>query len=83
MNIDSWIYFLAIGVVAGWVAGLLVKGKGQGLLGNMIVGVIGSFLGGWLFKWLGISVGGIIGTVIMSFIGAVVLLALFQLVNRN
>ena len=83
MNIDGWIYFLAIGIVAGWLAGIIVKGKGQGFLGNMIVGVIGSFLGGWLLRYIGITVGGVYGTIIMALLGAIVLLALFQLVTKN
>ncbi len=83
MNIDGWIYFLAIGIVAGWLAGIIVKGKGQGFLGNMIVGVIGSFLGGWLLRYIGINVGGVYGTIIMALLGAIVLLALFQLVTKN
>lgn len=74
--------FLLIGALAGWAAGLVMKGRGLGVLGNIIVGVIGSYLGGWLLPKLGVSFGGSIGTFITAFIGAVILLALVGLIKR-
>ena len=74
--------FLLIGALAGWAAGLVMKGRGLGVLGNIIVGVIGAFLGGWLLPMLGVSFGGNIGLFITAFIGAVVLLALVGLIKR-
>ena len=74
--------FLLIGALAGWLAGLVMKGRGLGVLGNIIVGVIGAFLGGWLLPMLGVSFGGNIGLFITAFIGAVVLLALVGLIKR-
>ena len=74
--------FLLIGALAGWAAGLVMKGRGLGILGNIIVGVIGAYLGGWLLPKLGVSFGGSIGTFITAFIGAVILLALVGLIKR-
>ena len=74
--------FLLIGALAGWLAGLVMKGRGLGVLGNIIVGVIGAFLGGWLLPMLGVSFGGNIGMFITAFIGAVILLALVGLIKR-
>jgi uncharacterized membrane protein YeaQ/YmgE (transglycosylase-associated protein family) len=77
------IWFLIIGAIAGWLAGLLMKGGGFGLLGDIIVGIIGAVLGGWLFGVLGISAGGgLVGSLIVAFIGAVVLLFLVRLIKR-
>ena len=74
--------FLLIGALAGWLAGLVMKGRGLGVLGNIIVGVIGAFLGGWLLPMLGVSFGGNIGLFITAFIGAVILLAIVGLIKR-
>jgi len=77
------LWFLIVGLIAGWLAGRLVKGGGFGLVGDLIVGVIGAFLGGFLFSALGISAGGgLIGSIIVATIGAVVLLFLVRLVKR-
>jgi uncharacterized membrane protein YeaQ/YmgE (transglycosylase-associated protein family) len=71
----EFLYFLLIGLVAGWLAGQLMKGSGFGALGNMIVGVIGAILGGWLFGVLGIgSDGSLVGSLVTAVVGAVVLL---------
>src|SRR5262245_29292832 len=66
------LWFLIIGLVAGWLAGMLVKGGGFGLIGDLVVGVLGAFLGGFLFGALGISGGGVIGSLLVATIGAVV-----------
>ncbi len=72
---EGLIYFLLIGAAAGWIAGQLMKGGGFGLLVNIILGIIGAFVGGWLLGELGISVGGgLTGSLITSVIGAVVVL---------
>jgi len=74
---------MVVGVVAGWLAGQLVKGSGFGLIGDLIVGVIGAFIGGWLLPRLGISIGaGIVGGIIRATIGAVILLVVLRLVRR-
>lgn len=81
---NSLIWFLIIGAIAGWLAGLVMKGRGFGLLGDIIVGIIGAFLGGWLFGKLGVSFGGgLAGSLIVAFLGAVVLLFLVRLIKRS
>ncbi len=72
--------FLAIGAVAGWIAGQLMKGGGFGLLGNIIIGIVGSFVGGFLFGRF-IS-GGLIGAIVTATLGAVVLLAVVKLLKK-
>lgn len=79
MNI---IWFLLVGLIAGWLAGTLVKGSGFGVLGDIIVGIIGALLGGFLFGVLGISAGGTLGTIIMATVGAVVLIFILRLIRR-
>lgn len=80
----NFLWFLIIGGVAGWLAGILMKGRGLGIVVNIIVGVIGGFLGGWLFSRLGISFGvGDVGEFITSFLGAVILLIIVSLFTRR
>ena len=79
----NFLWFLIVGLVAGWLAGMLVKGGGFGLIGDLVVGVIGAFLGGWLFSTVGASAGGgLLGSIIVATIGAVVLLFIVRLVKR-
>ncbi len=82
MDAQSLILFLVIGLAAGWLAGLIMKGGGFGLVGDLVVGVIGALLGGWLFSLLGISLGGIIGSLVMALVGAMVLLFLVRLIKK-
>jgi uncharacterized membrane protein YeaQ/YmgE (transglycosylase-associated protein family) len=82
MDTTGLLLFLLIGVVAGWLAGRLLRGGGLGLVGNLIVGVIGAFIGGWLFSALGVSIGGLIGSLVMATVGAMVLLFLIGLPRR-
>jgi uncharacterized membrane protein YeaQ/YmgE (transglycosylase-associated protein family) len=83
MTLTSIIIILAIGLVAGWLAGLIWKGGGFGILWNIIIGVAGSFLGGWLLGLLGISFHGIIGSIVAALVGALVLLAIVNLIRRR
>src|SRR3954451_838005 len=82
MTLTSLIWFLLIGLIAGWLAGQLMRGGGYGLVGDMIVGVIGALIGGWLFGVLGIGIGGLIGAIITAFVGAVILIALLRVTRR-
>ena len=68
------LWFLLVGLVAGWLAGLLTKGSGFGVLGNMAIGVIGAFIGGFLFRLIGLSAVSTVGSIVTATIGAVVLL---------
>ena len=77
------IWFLIIGGAAGWLAGKVIKGKGFGLLGNIVIGCIGALLGGFLFGILGISTHNLIGSLIMAFTGAIVLLYLIRLIKKS
>ena len=78
----DFIWFILIGLAAGWLAGQLVKGTSFGLLGDIIVGVIGALLGGFLFSTFGLSTGGgLLGSLIVATIGAVVLLFGLRLIK--
>ncbi len=77
-------WFVIVGAVAGWLAGQFMRGNGFGLLGDIIVGIIGSFVGGYVFRKLGLEIGhGLIGTLIVAFIGAVLLLFIVRLFTGN
>lgn len=77
------VWFVVVGVVAGWLAGTLVRGGGFGLVGDLIVGVIGALIGGFLFTSLGVAAGGgLLGSIVVATIGAVVLLFVVRLIKR-
>jgi uncharacterized membrane protein YeaQ/YmgE (transglycosylase-associated protein family) len=83
MTLESLLIMLLVGAVAGWLAGVIVKGYGFGLVGNIVVGIVGAFLAGLLFPQLGFSiVSGIAGAIIHATIGAVILLLLLRLIRR-
>lgn len=82
MDITSLLIFLAIGAVAGWLAGALMSGGGFGLLGDIVVGIIGALIGGVLFGALGISAGGLVGAIVTATVGAMVLIFILRLVKR-
>jgi len=74
MSTEHLLLFLVIGILAGFLAGKIMKGSGFGLIGDLIIGVIGSFIGVWVFGLLGISSGGIIGLLLAAIVGALILL---------
>ncbi|MGE5141953.1 MAG: GlsB/YeaQ/YmgE family stress response membrane protein [Acidobacteriota bacterium] len=82
MQGTNLIYFLLIGLVAGWLAGKVMKGSGYGLIGDLVIGVVGAFLGGWLFGLLHIAAGGLIGLLVTAFVGAVVLVWLLRMIKK-
>jgi uncharacterized membrane protein YeaQ/YmgE (transglycosylase-associated protein family) len=83
MSLTGLLIWLLIGAIAGWLAGLIVKGYGFGIIGNIIVGIVGAFVGGWLFGQLGIGSGqGVLGSIVGATVGAVVVLLLLRLVRR-
>jgi uncharacterized membrane protein YeaQ/YmgE (transglycosylase-associated protein family) len=82
MTLTALVWFLLIGLIAGWLASMVMRGGGYGMIGDMIVGVIGAFIGGWLFSVLGIGVGGLIGSIITAFVGAVILIAILRAIRR-
>ena len=83
MSAESLIVWLLVGGIAGWLAGLIMRGFGFGVIGNIVVGIVGAFLAGWLLPQLGVSIGsGIVGAIIHALIGAIVLLAIIGLIKR-
>ena len=83
MELNALIFTLIIGAASGWLAGLIRQGYGFGLLGNIVIGILGAFIGSWLFRQMGISIGaGLVNHIITSVIGALVLLFLIGLFRR-
>jgi uncharacterized membrane protein YeaQ/YmgE (transglycosylase-associated protein family) len=79
----NFLWFLIVGLIAGWLAGVLVKGGGYGVLGDIIVGIVGAFVGGFLFGTFGVSIGGgLLGSIVVATIGAVVLIFILRLIKR-
>ena len=80
----EFVWFILIGLAAGWLAGQVMKGGGFGVLGDIVVGVIGALLGGFLFRTFGVSAGGgLLGSLIVATIGAIVLLFVLRLVKKS
>ena len=77
------IYSIIVGLIAGWLAGKAMKGGGYGVLMDIVLGLLGGLVGGWLFGVLGIwPGGGIVGSILVSFVGAVILVALTRVLKR-
>ncbi len=84
MSLESFLLFLLVGAVVGWLAGQLTKGSGFGLLGNIVVGVVGAILGGFLFRALGFYPGGgLLTSLITALVGALVLVFVVRLIKRS
>jgi uncharacterized membrane protein YeaQ/YmgE (transglycosylase-associated protein family) len=78
------VVFLLVGLVAGWLAGAIMKGGGYGLVGDLVVGVLGALIGGSLFQRLGVSEGGgLLGAIAVATVGAVILVVILRLINQN
>jgi uncharacterized membrane protein YeaQ/YmgE (transglycosylase-associated protein family) len=75
-------WFLLVGLVAGWLAGQLMKGSGYGVIGDILLGVVGAFVGGFLFRLVGLSAHGTLGSIVMATIGAMVLVALARTLKK-
>jgi uncharacterized membrane protein YeaQ/YmgE (transglycosylase-associated protein family) len=82
MTLFALIWILVIGSVAGWLAGLVMKGRGFGVAGNIVIGILGAVVGGFLFRLLGIVFFGIFGSLLVAFLGAVVLLFVVGLIKK-
>lgn len=78
----QFLWFILIGIAAGWLAGQVMKGGGFGLVGDLIVGVIGALLGGVIFGLLGISAGGLVGSLVTATVGAIALIALLRVIKK-
>ncbi len=79
MGFLTWII---VGLIAGWLAGQVMKGGGYGVLVDIILGILGGIIGGWVFGLLGLHAGGLIGTIIVSFVGAVILVWITRLLKK-
>ena len=82
MDLKSLLIFLALGAIAGWLAGLIMKGGGFGLVVNIIVGIVGAIIGGWVFSFLGISAESFVGSMVTAVVGAVILLFIVGLIKK-
>jgi uncharacterized membrane protein YeaQ/YmgE (transglycosylase-associated protein family) len=83
MYINNIVYILIVGLIAGWLAGKIMKGKGFGLVGDLVVGVLGAIVGSWIFWALGLGVYGILGSIVVALIGALLLLYIVRLVKKR
>ncbi len=82
MHVEGLLLTLLVGVVAGWLAHMVVGGR-DGLIWNLIIGLLGSVVGGWLANFFGIAFYGIVGSIVVSTVGALILLAIFNAVRRR
>ena len=82
MELQTILIILAIGAVAGWLAGVIMSGSGFGILGDIVIGIIVAFIGGFLFTLLGITAGGLIGQIITATVGAIVLIFVLRMFKK-
>ena len=82
-NLGYWVWFLFIGGVIGWLAGVIVRGRGFGIIADIVIGIVGAMLGGWMARAIGLSTGSSAGAFLMALVGAVVLVGLTRLVVRH
>lgn len=80
---EGLLYTVIVGLVAGWLAGQVMKGGGYGVLVDIILGILGGILGGWVFGLLGLHAGGLIGRIVVAFVGAVILVWLTRLIKKK
>ena len=81
--LESLLIFLAIGAIAGWLAGIIMRGNGFGLLGDIVLGIVGAIIGGTVFNALNIATStGIIGSIITATIGAIILVGILRVIKR-
>ena len=82
-SVTYWVWFLFIGGVIGWLAGIIVRGRGFGIIGDVVIGIIGAMLGGWMAGVIGLSTGSSAGAFLLALVGAVVLVGLTRFVVRH
>ena len=73
VDMGDLIYWIVVGLIAGWLAGKVMKGGGYGVLVDIVLGILGGIVGGWVFGLLGLHAGGLIGSIVVAFVGAVIL----------
>jgi uncharacterized membrane protein YeaQ/YmgE (transglycosylase-associated protein family) len=76
------LYWIVVGLIAGWLAGQVMKGGGYGVLADIVLGIVGGAVGGWIFGLLGVGAGGLIGSIIVAFFGAVVLVWITRMLKH-
>lgn len=79
---SGFVYWIVVGLIAGWLAGRVMKGGGYGVLVDIILGILGAIVGGWVFGLLGLHAGGLIGSIIVAFVGAVILVWITRLLKK-
>lgn len=77
------LFYILIGLVAGWLAGVIMKERSLGLAGNLVVGIIGAIIGAYIFEFFGISAGGFIGSLVSAIVGAIILLFVIQQIRKG
>jgi len=82
-TIGFWVWFLFIGGVIGWLAGLITTGRGFGIIGDILVGIVGAMLGGWMAGVIGLYAGNSIGAFLLALAGAIVLVGLTRFIIRR
>lgn len=80
---EGLVYAIVVGLVAGWLAGQVMKGGGYGVLVDIILGILGGIVGSWVFGLLRLHAGGLIGRIVVSFVGAVILVWITRLVKKK
>ena len=83
LSLSNVLWWLIVGLIAGFLASRVMRGGGYGLISDIVVGIIGAFIGGWLAGLLGLGSFGLIGTIVVAFIGACILLAILHAVSRG
>jgi uncharacterized membrane protein YeaQ/YmgE (transglycosylase-associated protein family) len=78
----SLLWFLIIGLIAGFLAGKIMNGSGYGLIGDLVIGIVGAFIGGWVFGLLGIAIGGLVGSLVAALVGALLLIFIVRMIKR-
>jgi uncharacterized membrane protein YeaQ/YmgE (transglycosylase-associated protein family) len=81
--LTNLIWWIIVGLIAGWAAGKIMKGGGYGVAADIILGIVGAVVGGWLLGALGIYAGGLLGTIVVAIIGAVFLIWLTRLIKKS
>jgi len=82
-TVGYWVWFLFIGGVIGWLAGLFIRGRGFGILGDIAIGIVGAMLGGWIARGMGLYTSSSIGAFLVALAGALVLVGLTRLIVRQ
>jgi uncharacterized membrane protein YeaQ/YmgE (transglycosylase-associated protein family) len=79
---EGLISWIVVGLIAGWLAGKVMKGGGYGVLADIVLGILGGIVGGWVFGMLGLHAGGLVGSIVVAFVGAVILVWIVRKVKR-